>query len=209
MFNVYMKRSGHTSVRSSLRCASQILVLVQALSLALVSGEALAQSAPANQRGARPAAAAGIIDTTTEAAKNVGVKACLPAVQRLSVMSINGSRGNDVLVDWDKKSPATGPFFSLTGVEYQDGSFVVTMSAVPTEDGKCSFAAERISVAPFPCKNIVQGELVGYTETRLLPTFAVYTQANDVGATVSLIDTAPGCLVIRRQVSYHWTTPVK
>lgn len=170
---------------------------------------ALAQATAPNQRAARVAAAPTIIDTTTEAAKNVGVKACLPAIQRLSVMSINGSRGNDVLVDWDKKNPATGPFFSLTGVEYQDGSFAVTMSAVPTADGRCTFTAERISVAPYACKTIAQAELVGYVETRLLPTFAVYTQAGDTGATVSMIDSPPGCLVIRRQVTYNWQPPTK
>src|SRR6186713_2741993 len=52
-------------------------------------------------------------DTLTAAATNVGVKRCLPAISRLSSLTLNGSTGNDVLVDWDRKNPDGGPFFSL------------------------------------------------------------------------------------------------
>ena len=48
----------------------------------------------------------------------------------------------------------------------------------------------------------------GYTATRLLPTFTVYTLAQDPGSSVSLIDSPPSCLVIRRYVQYHWKEPV-
>jgi hypothetical protein len=166
----------------------------------------------ANQRASARAsagAASAKVDTTTEAARNVGVKACLPAISRLSGMSINGSLGNDVLIDWDRKNPSGGPFFSLTGVEIRDGAYALSIAAVPTSDGRCSFVAERTSIAPYACRVVAQSEMVGYLETRLLPSFAVYTKEGDVGASVTMIDSPPGCLIIRRQVAYEWPSPSK
>jgi hypothetical protein len=159
--------------------------------------------------GALPAAPApGVpMDTLTAAATNVGVKRCLPAISRLSSLTVNGSTGNDVLVDWDRKNPDGGPFFSLSGVEYKNASLAFSLTAVPDATGGCSVAAERISVAPFACRSIAQQELGGYRATQLLATFTVYTDARDPGATVTLIDSPPGCLIIRRHVEYDWKDP--
>lgn len=67
--------------------------------------------------------------------------------------------------------------------------------------------AERISVAPFTCQSVAQQELVGYRQTQLLPNFAVYTDGKDPTSSVSLIDSPPGCLVIRRYVEFNWKDP--
>lgn len=142
-----------------------------------------------------------------EAAKGVGVQRCLPAVARLSALAVAGSRTHDVLVDWDRTSPDSGAFFSLLGVSYGGQSAAATITAVPQADGGCTVAAERISVAPFTCQSIAQVELTGYKGTTLLPNFNVYTLASDPGASVSLIDSPPNCLVIRRHVQYGWKEP--
>ena len=171
----------------------------------------LAQQIP-NQRASARANVSGVgakIDATTEAARNVGVKACLPAISRLSALSINGSIANDVLVDWDRKNPSGGPFFSLTGIEIRDGAYAVSIAAIPTTAGRCSFLAERTSIAPYACRVIAQTEMVGYVETRLLASFAVYTKEGDAGASVTMIDSPPGCLIIRRQVVFDWPEPGK
>lgn len=149
------------------------------------------------------------MDTLTAAATNVGVKRCLPAISRLSSLTLNGSTGNDVLVDWDRKNPDGGPFFSLSGVEYKNASLAFSLTAVPDATGGCSIAAERISVAPFACRSIAQQELGGYKATQLLATFTVYVDTRDPGATVTLIDSPPGCLIIRRHVEYDWKDPAK
>jgi len=157
-----------------------------------------------------PAPAAGVpLDALTAAATNVGVRRCLPAISRLSSLTVNGSTGNDVLVDWDRKNPDGGPFFSLSGVEYKNASLAFSLTAVPDAAGGCSIAAERISVAPFACRSIAQQELGGYQATQLLATFTVYVDPRDPGASVTLIDSPPGCLIIRRHVEYDWKDPAQ
>lgn len=154
------------------------------------------------------APAAGVpLDALTAAATNVGVRRCLPAISRLSSLTVSGSTGNDVLVDWDRKNPDGGPFFSLSGVEYKNASLAFSLTAVPDAAGGCSIAAERISVAPFACRSIAQQELGGYQVTQLLATFTVYVDPRDPGASVTLIDSPPGCLIIRRHVEYDWKDP--
>lgn len=140
-----------------------------------------------------------------EAARQVGVRQCLPAISRLADLAVAGARSHDVLVDWDRAAPDAGPFFSLLGVSYGQQSVAVTVNAIPQGAGGCTVAAERISVAPYTCRSIAEVELKGYAATALLPTFTVYTLASDPGASVSLIDSPPGCLVIRRHVQYRWT----
>jgi len=141
-----------------------------------------------------------------EAAKAVGVQKCLAAVTRLSALAVAGSRNHDVLVDWDRARPDDGAFFSLLGINYGGQSVAATITTIPQQDG-CTLAAERISVAPFTCQSIAQVELGGYRSTSLLPSFTVYTRHDDPGASVSLIDSPPGCLVIRRHVQYAWKEP--
>lgn len=154
-----------------------------------------------------PQAPGKTLDTLTLAATNVGVKRCLPAISRLSSLVLSGSTGNDVLVDWDRKNADGMPFFSLSGVEYKNASLAFSLTAVPDSQGGCSIAAERISVAPFTCRSIALQELGGYRAVQLLPTFTVYVDEKDAGASVSLIDSPPGCLLIRRHVQFDWKEP--
>ncbi len=175
----------------------------------LLFGESLAvaQVQPASPQLPAQVAKSTALDTLTLAAKNVGVVRCLPAISRLSSLVVSGSTGNDVLVDWDRKSADTRPFFSLSGVEYKNASLAFSLTAVPDSQGGCSVAAERISVAPFTCSSIAQQELPGYSVNRLLATFTVYVSPQDPGASVTLIDSAPGCLIIRRHVEFDWKDP--
>ena len=146
-------------------------------------------------------------DTLTRAAASVGVRKCLPAITRLSALTVQGSRSHDVLLDWDRKQPDAGPVFSLIGLEYPNAGVAASITAIPDAGGACTVSAERISVAPYTCASIAQQELAGYQMTRLLPTFAVYTDAKEPTSSVSLIDSPPGCLVIRRFVEYGWKDP--
>lgn len=183
-------------------------VLLAAAVVGTLGFQAHAQVTPQRPPAGPAAPAPGApLDALTAAATNVGVKRCLPAISRLSALTVNGSTGNDVLVDWDRKNPDGGPFFSLSGVEYKNASLAFSLTAVPDSTGGCSVAAERISVAPFACRSIAQQELGGYQATQLLATFTVYVDARDPGASVTLIDSPPGCLIIRRHVEYDWKDP--
>lgn len=146
-------------------------------------------------------------DTLTRAAASVGVKRCLPAIMRLSSLTVQGARSHDVLLDWDRKQPDVGPVFSLIGLEYPNAGVAASITAIPEAGGSCTVSAERISVAPYTCASIAQQELAGYQMTRLLPVFSVYTDPKEPTSSVSLIDSPPGCLVIRRFVEYSWKDP--
>jgi hypothetical protein len=165
------------------------------------------QPRPASPQTAQPQGPQPQNNLLAEAARDIGVKQCLPAIDRLSALAVAGSQRHDLLVDWDRQGPDTGPFFSLMGISYGPQSVAATIMAVPQGNGGCTVSAERISVAPYTCKSIADVELKGYAATSLLPTFTVYTLKTDPGASVSLIDSPPGCLVIRRHVQYRWVDP--
>ena len=141
-------------------------------------------------------------DSLALAAANIGVKQCLPEVTALAELGVQGTTHNDVLFDWDRQRGGGSSVFSLMGLEYAKGSAAMSVTAVPEADGSCSVAAERISVAPSSCKAVAQQELAGYRATPLLAHMTVYTEAKDPSSTVSLIDSPPGCLVIRRYVKF-------
>lgn len=170
---------------------------------------AAAQNVPLPPPPTAPSAPTAL-DALTNAATSVGIKRCLPFIGKLSGLTLAGSSGNDVLVDWDRQNPDGGPFFALSGVAYQNASVALSLTAVPNSAGGCAVSAERISTAPYTCQSIAQQELQGYQVTKLLPTFTVYVDPRDPGASVSMIDSPPGCLIIRRHVQYglgHSTTP--
>jgi len=143
----------------------------------------------------------------SQAAASVGIKRCLPAIQRLSTLTVQGARSHDILLDWDKQQPDAGPVFSLIGIEYPNAGVAASITAIPDDSGACTVSAERISVAPFTCASVGQQELASYKMTRLLPNYAVYTDEKEPTSSVSLIDSPPGCLIIRRYVEYGWRDP--
>jgi len=175
--------------------------LLPALAAWATAGAAIAQGAPAPQ--ALPVQQ----DTLTRAAASVGVGRCLNAITRLSSLAVQGSRGHDVLLDWDRKRPDAGPMFSLIGIQYPNAGVAASITVVPDDTGGCTMSAERISVAPFTCASVARQELGGYKVTQLLPIYAVYTDDKEPASSVSLIDSPPGCLVIRRYVEYGWKDP--
>jgi hypothetical protein len=178
---------------------TRLLPLMTAVALGLAGRLVCAQNVPA------PAAAPQ--EKLSAAASSVGIKRCLPAIQRLSVLNLQGSRAHDLLLDWDRKRPDGGAMFSLMGIEYPDAGVATSITALPEADGSCTVAAERISVAPFTCASIAQQELAGYQMSKLLPIYAVYVDPKEPNSSVSLIDSPPGCLVIRRFVEYAWKNP--
>ncbi len=146
-------------------------------------------------------------NAAVSAIQNVGVKTCATAIERLSRLAIDRTVGHDLLLDWDRKKADAAPVFSLIGLQYANSGAAMSLTAVPSNDGSCTVAAERISSAPVSCQIVAESELRGMRATHLLPTFSVYADPNDRTATVSLIDAPPGCLVIRRYVEYNWQLP--
>ena len=166
------------------------------------------------QQGFGSAAAAAAVqqrgpaNAMAEAAQLVGVRRCLPALSRLSGLSLQGAVLHDVVLDWDRQAPDAAPFFGLMGVvEPQSGVHAATLTAIPEGTGDCTVLAERMAWAPKMCALLAREELPGYTVAQLVPGMAVLTHSSDVGSTISLLDAGPGCMVVRRYVQYRWRDP--
>jgi hypothetical protein len=183
----------------SLRIFCQIVAAGSAFTLATAQGQPLSDAKPSSKTAAS--------NLLAEAARSVGATQCLPAIERLSALAIDGSRSHEVLIDWDRKKPNTAPVFSLIGIAFPGSIAAASITAVPQTGGDCAVSAERISVAPYTCKSIAEVELKAYKATALLPMFTVYTSPSDPGASVSLIDSPPSCLIIRRHIQYGWQEP--
>ena len=170
---------------------------------ALSAGQAQAQ-APRPATGpaaAVPAVSPGLL---ADAARVIGLSKCRPVLERLAPMVSQDSIAQDLILDRDKSASGETPVFLLLGMQRQVGTAALSIAAVPESDGSCSFAAERISMAPFTCESVARAELAGYRATRLLETFTVYTDPKDPGASVVMLDSAPGCIIIRRHVQFRW-----
>lgn len=170
------------------------------IALALLTSSIIAQSAYAQSvLAARPQAPQ---NSLAAALSNVKIDRCRSQLMALSALAVQGTLNNDLLLDWDHKRPDNTAVFSLIGLESVGGSSAMSITAVPEADGTCSVSAERISSAPVACKTVAAQELAGYRATPLLAHMTVYTDGKDPGSSISLIDSAPGCLVIRRYVAF-------
>jgi len=154
---------------------------------------------------AQPGAPASPRNPLAIAAANVGVHQCLAALSALAGIGVRNATNSDVLLDWDRRRPDKAPVFSLLGLEHANGNAAMSVTATPEADGSCSLAAEHIAFDPRMCKQVAQKDLQGYQLTQLLPHMAVYTRAQEPGSSVSLIDSPPGCLTIRRFVKFSAT----
>lgn len=159
----------------------------------------LQRSAPAKVAPRLP------VNAMAEAAQLVGMRRCLPAIKRLSSMSLQGSLSHDVVLDWDRQQPDTSAFFGLMGVvQAQTGVHATALTAVPDSNGDCTVLAERMAWAPKPCHSLAREELPGYAVASLVPDMVVLTHPLDSGSTISLLEAGPGCMVLRRFVQYRW-----
>ncbi|OLL30762.1 hypothetical protein BTH42_15650 [Burkholderia sp. SRS-W-2-2016] len=150
-----------------------------------------------------PQAEQGPRNSVVQAASAIGAKQCLPALSELSALGIKGTTGNDVLFDWDRARGGNSAIFSLVGLEAANGNAAMSLTGVPEADGTCSVSAERISVEPADCATVARKQLPGYQGTKLLSHMMVYTDGKTPGSSVSLIDSKPGCLMIRRFVMFR------
>lgn len=162
----------------------------------LLAGHAYAQNvlAPHTENAPR--------NTLALAASTVGVRQCLAEISSLSSLAVQGTSNNDVLFDWDRKRMGGGPVFSLLGLNFRSSGAALSVTAVPEADGTCSVAAERVSFDAAPCRQVARRNLQGYRATPLLKHMTVYADPNDSSSSISLIDSPPGCLVIRRYVKF-------
>jgi hypothetical protein len=159
------------------------------------------------QQHMTPDPSTGPQNVLSEAARTLGIHQCGPAIDVIAPRVFAGSERQDIVLDWDRNAVDGAPFFSLTGLQYVDGSTLFTLTAVPQfqsqqQPGGCTVLAERISASAMSCRELVRRQLAGYRATPLVRAVTVYTSAARARETVTLVETPPGCLMLRRQVEY-------
>jgi hypothetical protein len=115
-----------------------------------------------------------------------------------------GSTHADVMLDWDRINPDGAPFFSLSGMDFQQNAALLSLTTAPVTTGGCAILVERISSVPASCQQVARSELPGYRATQLVHSVTVYTIPTRPRETITLVDAPPSCLVLRRQVEFRW-----
>ncbi|MCX4159620.1 MULTISPECIES: hypothetical protein [Paraburkholderia] len=193
------KRSFLDTARPSIRV---IFHRVAMLLLVVMLGTNVALALAGDDVGAPSLAGVPLV---AKSAKTVGVKQCYEAVHQISERAVENAVHQDVLLDWDRNTPDTQPFFSMTGLEFERSSAAFSLTAIPSGSrGACTVLAERISSASSSCNEVARLQLTGYKPVPLVGLVTVYTTPTHPRETVTLIDTKPSCLIIRRQVKYDW-----
>jgi hypothetical protein len=140
----------------------------------------------------------------TQAARSVGVRRCFPAIEAIAKRATVGVSQQDIVLDWDRRSPDSGAFFSLTGIGAGKQRAVVTISAFPQTPGNCAVLVERISALPGACDIVAATELRGFQPTQLIPGITIYQSSAQSAETYTLVDGSGACLLIRRQAALRW-----
>ncbi|KAB0644810.1 hypothetical protein [Burkholderia latens] len=133
------------------------------------------------------------------AAMRAGIRRCYPMVNAISNATFADAQRADVVLDWNRSSPDSEPFFSLSGLNYGDTSALLSVTTAPVESG-CAVLVERVSSAPMRCSQFARAELGGYRASQLVPAVTVYANPARPRETVTLLDAAASCVIMRRQV---------
>ncbi|KWB12321.1 hypothetical protein WL32_38435 [Burkholderia cepacia] len=176
--------------------------VVAYLGAVLAGCAAMAAGGVAAQEMAQPRA-----NVLAQSAQTVGVRRCYAAVDQVSSRMLAGTRRADVALDWDRHDADGEPFFAIAGLEYPDTSAALSLTVVPETKGGCTILVERMSSAPMSCKAVAASELRDYKGTPLVKAVTVYANPGRPRETVTLVDTPPACLIIRRQVQFRWGAP--
>lgn len=137
------------------------------------------------------------------AARQVGVRRCLPAISAIAQRATMGATMQDVIIDWDRQVPDAAPFFSLTGLGNGNQRAALTIATMPTVGG-CAVLVERISASNLSCAEIAASELPGFRSGELIDGVSVYQNPQSASETYTLIASVPGCLIVRRQATMKW-----
>lgn len=139
----------------------------------------------------------------TAAARQVGVRKCLPAISAIAERGTMGATLQDVIIDWDRQVPDAAPFFSLTGLGAGQQRATMTIAAIPTPLG-CAVLVERMSATTQSCSQVAASELKGYPSGQLIDGISVYQNPQSASETYTLVTNGTGCMIVRRQATMKW-----
>jgi len=137
------------------------------------------------------------------AARQVGIRRCLPAISAIAQRATSGATAQDVIIDWDRQTPDAAPFFSLTALGNGTQKAALTIAAIPTVGG-CAILVERMSASAQSCSQIAAAELATFRSGVLIEGITVYQNPQAAGETYTLVDNSSGCMIVRRQATMKW-----
>lgn len=140
----------------------------------------------------------------TKAARSLGVKRCLPAISAIGQRAIAGATLQDIMLDWDRRSPDSAPFFTFTGLGAGNRRAAFTLVAIPRSANGCSVLVERIFASEVNCRIFAETDLKGFPGTDLIDGIKIHQNPVHPEETYALIDNNDGCLIIRRQTALQW-----
>lgn len=140
----------------------------------------------------------------TQAARQLGIRKCLPAIAAISERGTAGATQQDIVLDWDRRQPDNAPVFALTGLGIGQQRAALTITAIPLQVGNCAVMVERISQASVDCTAVATNEFPNYPSAPLIDKIRVYQNPVNANETYTLISSDKSCLIIRRQSSFQW-----
>lgn len=138
------------------------------------------------------------------AAKKVGVRQCLPAISKIAEQLTAGATEQDIVINWNNKTPNNSPFFSLTGMGAGAKHAVLSITAMPTKPGNCALMIERVSSSTESCSTIGNRDLASFQGGKLIDGITVYQNPAHPEETFTLIQNSESCTVVLRQAMFEW-----
>lgn len=141
------------------------------------------------------------------AAKKIGIKACLPAITQIATAGTVGATEQDIVLDWNRKTPDSAPFFSMTALNDGTTRAILSITAIPLKPSGCSLMVQRIFSSTDTCSIIAQRNLSAFVGGRLIDGVFVYSNPSRPEETYTLMQNSNNCSIIFRNDISKWSPP--
>lgn len=138
------------------------------------------------------------------AAKKIGVKACLAAITKVAEKNSSGATSQNIVVNWNRKSPDSSPFFSMTALGAKSNYAVLSITAFPLPHKGCALMVERTFSSSESCSVIAQKNLSSYLSDQLIEGVMVYQDPVRPEETYTLVQNNNNCTVFFRNSIPKW-----
>lgn len=139
------------------------------------------------------------------AAKKLGIRACLPGITQIATASIGDATEQNIMVDWNRKTPNDSPFFSMTALNNGSRHAIISITAIPLPHEGCSLMVQRVFSMTTSCSLIAQRDLTAYVGGQLINGVLVYNNPARPEETYTLMQNDNNCTVIFRNDIPHWS----
>lgn len=138
------------------------------------------------------------------AAKKLGVRACLPAIAQLAEADTQGATSQNIVVNWNRKTPDKSPFFTMTALGGGGQHAVLSITAIPLGRNGCAVMVQRVFSSAESCSLIAQRQLSNFVGGTLINGVLVYNSPARPEETYTLMQDSNNCTVIYRNAISRW-----